>query len=68
MLYPNISVQEEDPNNPIDPDWLDLSLSEEVLALEDKLPANLKSVKDEEVRAKLLYSDIDTIVAQYYKL
>jgi 3'(2'), 5'-bisphosphate nucleotidase len=51
--FPKVSIygeEEEDPNNPIPPDWLELSYDEKVLSPEmmAKLPANLKAVKDEE--------------------
>ena len=42
-------TQDQDPNEQVDPDWIETSQDAEVLALANKCPENLKNVKEEEV-------------------
>lgn len=50
--FPKVAIfgeEEFDPNETIQPDWIDTNLSQEVLALADKWPQDLANVKDEDV-------------------
>ena len=42
-------VQEDDPNDVVPQEWVETTLSREVMAEEAKLPEHLKTVKDEDV-------------------
>ncbi len=44
------SLKETDPKEQVNPDWIEMGQSEDVLSKADKIPEHLQAVKEEEVR------------------